>query len=60
MPDCPQITKEKRVKLGSSIDCTQKQQSLNISEMDSISEKKGFILQTFPISLRGPKAIKTH
>jgi hypothetical protein len=43
MPDCPQITKEKRVKLGSSIDSTQEQQSLNIPEVDSISEKKGFI-----------------
>jgi hypothetical protein len=39
MPDCPQITKEKRVK-GSSIDSTQEQQSLNIPEMDSTSEKK--------------------
>jgi hypothetical protein len=41
MPDCPQITEEKRGKLGSSIDSTQKQQSLNIPEVDSISEKKG-------------------
>jgi hypothetical protein len=41
MPDSPQITEEKRVKLGSSIDSTQEQQSLNIPEVDSISEKKG-------------------
>jgi hypothetical protein len=41
MPDCPQITEEKRVKLGSSIDSTQEHQSLNIPEVDSISEKKG-------------------
>jgi hypothetical protein len=41
MPDCPQIIEEKRVKLGSSIDSAQEQQSLNILEMDSISEKKG-------------------
>jgi putative transposase len=41
MPDCPQITEEKRVKLGSSIDSTQEQQSLNIPGVDSISEKKG-------------------
>jgi hypothetical protein len=40
MPDCPQITKEKRVKLGFSIDSTQEQQSLNISEVDSISKKE--------------------
>jgi hypothetical protein len=43
MPDCPQITEEKRFKLGSSIDCTQEQQSLNIPEVDSTSEKKVFI-----------------
>jgi hypothetical protein len=30
MPDCSQITEEKRVKLESSIDSTQEQQSLNI------------------------------
>jgi hypothetical protein len=41
MPDCPQITEEKRVKLESSIDSTQEQQSSKISEVDSISEKKG-------------------
>jgi hypothetical protein len=41
MPDCPQITEEKKVKLGSSIDSTQKQKSLNIPEVGSISEKKG-------------------
>jgi hypothetical protein len=40
MLDCPQITEEKRVKLGSSTDCTQEQQSLNIPEVESISEKK--------------------
>jgi hypothetical protein len=40
MPDCPEITEEKRVKLGSSIDSTQEQQSLNIPEVDSTSEKK--------------------
>jgi hypothetical protein len=39
-PKCPRITKEKRVKLKSSIDCTQEQQSLNIPEVDSISERK--------------------
>jgi hypothetical protein len=44
MPDCLQITEEKRVKLGSSIDSTQEQQSLNIPEVDSISEKKGLYL----------------
>jgi hypothetical protein len=43
MPDCPQITEEKRVKLGSSIDSTQEQKSLNILEVNSISEKKEFI-----------------
>jgi hypothetical protein len=43
MPDCLQITEKKRVKLGSSIDSTQEQQSSKISEVDSISEKKGFI-----------------
>jgi hypothetical protein len=43
MPDCPQITKEKRVKLGSLIDSTQEQQSLKISEVNSISKKKKFI-----------------
>jgi hypothetical protein len=41
MPDCSQITEEKRVKMGSSIDSTQEQQSLNIPKVDSISEKKG-------------------
>jgi hypothetical protein len=41
MPDCPQIIEEKRVKLGSSIDSTQEQQSSNILEVNSISEKKG-------------------
>jgi hypothetical protein len=41
MPDSPQITGEKRVKLESSIDSTQEQQSSNIPEVDSISEKKG-------------------
>jgi hypothetical protein len=41
MPDCPQITKEKRVKLGSSIDSNQKQESSKISKVDSILEKKG-------------------
>jgi hypothetical protein len=41
MPDSPQITEEKRVKLGSSIDSTQEQQSSKISEVDSTSEKKG-------------------
>jgi hypothetical protein len=40
MPDCRQITEEKRVKLGSSIDSTQEQQSLNIPEVDSTSKKK--------------------
>jgi hypothetical protein len=43
MPDCLQIIKEKRVKLGSSIDSIQEQKSSKISEVDSISEKKGFI-----------------
>jgi hypothetical protein len=43
MPDCPQINKEKKVKLGSSIDSTQEQKSLNIPEVDSISKKKKFI-----------------
>jgi hypothetical protein len=40
MPDCPQITEEKRVKLGSSIDSTQEQKPSKISEVDSIPEKK--------------------
>jgi hypothetical protein len=44
MPDCPQITGEKRVKLESSIDSTQEQQSSKISEVDSTSEKKVYIL----------------
>jgi hypothetical protein len=43
MPDCPQITKEKRVKLDSLIDSTQEKQLLNIPEVDSISVKKRFI-----------------
>jgi hypothetical protein len=43
MPDCLQITEEKRVKLRSSIDCTQEQQSSKIPEVDSISEKKVYI-----------------
>jgi hypothetical protein len=41
MPDCPQFIKEKRVKLEFLIDSIQEQQSLNIPEVDSISEKKG-------------------
>jgi hypothetical protein len=41
MSDCPQITKEKRVKLESSRDPTQEQQSSKILEVDSILEKKG-------------------
>jgi hypothetical protein len=41
MPDCPQITEEKRVKLEFSIDSTQEQKSLNIPEVNSISEKMG-------------------
>jgi hypothetical protein len=41
MPDCPQITNEKRVKLESSIDFTQEQKSSKISEVNLISEKKG-------------------
>jgi hypothetical protein len=40
MPDCSQITEEKRVKLGSSIDSTKEQQSSKMSEVVSISEKK--------------------
>jgi hypothetical protein len=40
MPDCLQITEEKRVKLKSSIDSTQEQKSLKISEVDSISKEK--------------------
>jgi hypothetical protein len=44
MPDCLQITKEKRIKLESSIDSIQEQKSLKISEVDSISEKKGLYL----------------
>jgi hypothetical protein len=44
MPDCPQITEEKRVKLGSSIDSTQEQQSLNIPEVDSTLKKKSLYL----------------
>jgi hypothetical protein len=43
MPDCPQITEEKRVKLGSSIDSTQKHQSSKILEADSISKKNWFV-----------------
>jgi hypothetical protein len=38
--DCPQINKEKRVKLESSIHSTQEQKSLNIPVVDSISKKK--------------------
>jgi hypothetical protein len=41
MLDCLQTTEEKRVKLGSSIDSTQEQQSSNISEVSSTSVKKG-------------------
>jgi hypothetical protein len=44
MPECPQITEEKRVKLGSSINSTQEQQSSKILEVDSISEKTGLYL----------------
>jgi hypothetical protein len=40
IPDCPQITEEKRVKLESSIDSIQEQQSSKISEVGSILEKK--------------------
>jgi hypothetical protein len=40
MPDCPQIAKEKKVKLESSIDSTQEQQSSKISEVDSILKEK--------------------
>jgi hypothetical protein len=40
MPDCSQITEEKRVKLKFSIDSTQEKQSSKISEVDSTSEKK--------------------
>jgi hypothetical protein len=43
MPDCPQITKKKSVKLESLIDSTQEQKSLKILEVDSISEKKVYI-----------------
>jgi hypothetical protein len=43
MPDCPQITEEKRVKLGSSIDSTQEQQSSNIPEVNSIQKKRVYI-----------------
>jgi hypothetical protein len=43
MPDCPQFTKDKRIKLGSSIGFTQEQKSLNISEVDSTLEKKVYI-----------------
>jgi hypothetical protein len=42
-PDCPQITEEKRIKLGSSIDSTQEQQSLNIPEVNSTLKKKIYI-----------------
>jgi hypothetical protein len=34
MPDCPQITKEKRVKLEFSIDSTQEQKPSKILEVD--------------------------
>jgi hypothetical protein len=44
MFECFQITKEKRVKLESSIDSTQKQKPSKISEVDSISEKKFIFL----------------
>jgi hypothetical protein len=40
MPECPRITKEKKVKLESTIDCTQEEQLLKISEVVSISKKK--------------------
>jgi hypothetical protein len=40
MPDCFQITNEKRVKLESSIDSTQEQKLSKISEVDLILEKK--------------------
>jgi hypothetical protein len=40
MSDCPQITKEKRVKLEFLIDFTQEQKPSKISEVDSISKKK--------------------
>jgi hypothetical protein len=41
-PECPQITKNKtsKDKLKSSIDCTQEQKSLNISEVVSILKGK--------------------
>jgi hypothetical protein len=52
MPDCSQITKEKKVKLGSSIDCTQEQKSSNISEVDSISKKKRFYIPFGPSLFR--------
>jgi hypothetical protein len=42
MPDCPQITKKKRVKLEFSMDSTQK--SSKISEVGLISKKKFIFL----------------
>jgi hypothetical protein len=43
MPDSPQITEEKRVKLESSIDSTQEQQSLNIPEVNQFQKKRVYI-----------------
>jgi hypothetical protein len=57
MPDCLHIAKEKRVKLKFSINCTKEQKSLNISEVNSISEKKGFIFLLDQVYSREVKEI---
>jgi hypothetical protein len=43
MPDCSQITEEKRVKLESSINCTQEEKPLKISEVDSKEKEKVYL-----------------
>jgi ribonuclease HII len=57
MPDCPEITKEKRVKLESSIDSTQEQKSLKISKADSISKEKVYPFWTESIQEKSKKLL---
>jgi hypothetical protein len=57
MSDCPQITKEKRVKLESLMDSTQEQKSLKILEVDSISKEKVYPFWTESISKKSKKLL---
>jgi hypothetical protein len=55
MPDCPQITKEKRLKLEFSINSIQEQKSSKISEVDSISKEKAYPFWTESIQEKSNK-----